>query len=628
MRNEKNMDETKKPLYKIIDSACEICYACVRACPVKAITVQINQEYPFINPDRCIGCGDCLGACTPHAIVYAQAKDQVKALIARGDTAAIIDPSISGEFVDITDYRKFVEMIRAIGFKYVNEASFGVDLVSLKYRELIESEKGKYFISANCPSIVDYVEKYRPELINNLVPIVSPMVAMTKVVRKKYDKNLQVVVIGPCVEAKKEATHYEGDGKIDAVLTFVELRELFEEFAINEKSVHFSDFDPPIGYKGSLFPISQSLKEIGGIHEGLLETKVLTVDGGIPALEAVKTFDESINKIQHHFNLFYCKGCLMGPGTSPDGNPIYRRSLVTEYSRKRLKDFDMDGWKTEIELYQDLDLSREYENNDKRLPIPQEVKVKEILKLLGKGGSGKNVGCGSCGYNSCRDFAESVANSLAKTDMCIQYSLNNKKDYIETLKRTNEKLSETQKALKESEAVAREEQQRSQQSLETTSAVLQELSAGVVVVDSKLKVVQSNKRFIDMMGDDAKEINEIIPGLKGADLKALLPYQFYNLFSYVMTNGETIHSRDVHFEDSLLNVTIFPIKKGKMVGAVIRDLQMPEVRKEEVINRVTEVIDQNLDLVQKIGFVLGEGAAKTEKMLNSIIETYARDKKK
>jgi hypothetical protein len=56
-------------------------------------------------------------------------------------------------------------------------------------------------------------------------------------------------------------------------------------------------------------------------------------------------------------------------------------------------------------------------------------------------------------------------------------------------------------------------------------------------------------------------------------------------------------------------------------------MYLPEVRKEEVINRVTEVIDENLDLVQKIAFLLGEGAAKTERMLNSIIESHKISKK-
>jgi len=564
------MDNSKEPLVKIIESDCEVCYACVRACPVKAITVKVNQDYPYIHPERCIGCGDCLKACSPGAIVYRNEKEHVKALVKQGDTAALIDPSISGEFVDITDYRKFVEMIRALGFKYVNETSFGVDLVAKKYKTLIEKEAGKFFISANCPAIVDYVEKYRPELTGNLAPVEPPMTAMAKVVREQYDADLNMVFIGPCIDAKKDAQRYDGSGRIDAVITFVELRELFREFSVEEKSVHFSDFDAPVGYKGSLYPISQSFKEIGGLKDELLTTQMLTVDGGEPALDAVRTFDESINDIKHHFNLFYCKGCLMGPGTSPNGNPIYRRSMVTSYSRKRLKDFDKKQWEKQMERFGALNLARTYKKDDQRLPKPAEEKVQEVLKLLGKDDVGLNVGCGACGYDSCRDFAEAVAGGIAKTDMCIQHSLKNKKDYINTLKSTNEKLSETQKALKESESVARAEQQKSQESLETTSAVLQELSAGVVVVDSKLRIVQSNKKFIEIMGDDAREINEVIPGLVGADLKSLLPYQFYNLFSYVLSNHQTIHNRDVHFHEALLNVTIFSIKKGKLVGGVTK----------------------------------------------------------
>ena len=53
----------------------------------------------------------------------------------------------------------------------------------------------------------------------------------------------------------------------------------------------------------------------------------------------------------------------------------------------------------------------------------------------------------------------------------------------------------------------------------------------------------------------------------------------------------------------------------------------PEVRKEETLKRVTEVIDKNLSMVQQIGFLLGEGASETERMLKSIIKSYTDDKK-
>jgi hypothetical protein len=76
----------------------------------------------------------------------------------------------------------------------------------------------------------------------------------------------------------------------------------------------------------------------------------------------------------------------------------------------------------------------------------------------------------------------------------------------------------------------------------------------------------------------------------------------------------------------MLNISIFPIKKNKMCGAIIRDLYSPEVQGEEVISRVSEVIDKNLEMVQQIGFLLGEGASETEQMLNSIIESYKTKK--
>jgi hypothetical protein len=55
-------------------------------------------------------------------------------------------------------------------------------------------------------------------------------------------------------------------------------------------------------------------------------------------------------------------------------------------------------------------------------------------------------------------------------------------------------------------------------------------------------------------------------------------------------------------------------------------MYVPEVRKEQILSRINDAIDENLEMVQKIGFLLGEGAARTEKMLNSIIQSYAPGK--
>ena len=113
-----------------------------------------------------------------------------------------------------------------------------------------------------------------------------------------------------------------------------------------------------------------------------------------------------------------------------------------------------------------------------------------------------------------------------------------------------------------------------------------------------------------------------------ADLNKLIPPNFINLFSYVLNDNENIENRDISVGDNLLNVSIFPIVKGKIAGGIIRDMSAPEVQRAEVINRINDVIDRNLEMVQKIGFLLGEGATDIERMLNSIIEFYKEEKKK
>ncbi|MDY0342099.1 MAG: [Fe-Fe] hydrogenase large subunit C-terminal domain-containing protein [Lentimicrobium sp.] len=616
------------PLISIDSDKCKICYACVRVCPVNAIQVKANQEVPVVIHDRCIGCGSCVEVCAPAAISYRDGTREVKELLASGEkVAAIVAPSISGEFDDITDYRKFVRMIRELGFAYVNEVSFGVDMVADKYRELFTNFLGRYYITTNCPPIVALIEKFHPELIDNLAPIVSPMVASAQVARQLYGETTKVVYIGPCIGAKDEALRFEGKSKVDAVLTFVELRNLFQEFNIKESTVEYSDFDPPLGYKGSLYAVSNGILQAAGLSEDLMNGSTITAEGRNDVLEAIREFESRIEFIRKNFNLFYCEGCLMGPGTSKGGKKFARKTLVTDYANKKLKDFNVNTWKKACDKHASaIDFNAEFAVDDQRLPDPPEAKVEEILKVIGKNEDSEKLGCGACGYESCREFAVNVAKGLTKTDMCITYSLKSKHDFIKALKQTNEKLNRTQDALLTSEQKARQEQQLAQEALERTSAMLQKLPSAIVIVDSSLKVIESNQSFINILGEDAADINDIIPGLVGADLKTLVPFQIYKLFTSVISNNENLLNRDVPLGDRLLNVSVFSIKKGEIAGAVLRDMYLPEVRKEEVINRVTEVIDENLNLVQQIAFLLGEGASKTERMLNSIIESHKSGK--
>ncbi len=615
-------------LFGIDKEKCINCFACVRVCPVKAIEVTADRNYATILPDRCVGCGSCLTICPVNAISYRSSKDEVKRLIGgQSKVVAMVAPSISGEFIDISNYRKFVQMIKALGFSHVCEVAFGVDLVAREYKRSFEGFRGKYYITTVCPVIVSMVEKFYPELVNNLLPVISPMVASAKVMRREFGPETKVVYIGPCIQNKEEATRYEGDARVDAVLTFTELRELFQEFDITESKVEYSEFDQPIGYKGSLLPIANGVIQAVNMNEDLLTGAIITSEGRDNVLDALNEFSHSAATINRHFNLFYCHGCLMGPGTSRGGQKYIRRTLVVNYANKRLKTFKQNEWEQYLGKHSLHDFACSFTPNDQRIPNPPKEKIYEVLKVIGKEAMSENSGCEACGYPSCHDFAKAVVSGLAHTDMCLNYTLRNRQEYIKSLRATNEKLAKTQEALKVSEKKARVEQEAARDASDTMTTLMKKLPSAVVIVDKKLRLMQSNQSFIDLLGDDALEINEIIPGLIGADLKALLPYNIYNLFSYVIQNNEDIKNRDILYKDNLLSLSVFTIKKNSVVGAVIRDMYAPEVRKEEVIKRVTDVIDKNLAMVQKIGFLLGEGASETEQMLNSIIQTYKEGRK-
>ena len=612
-----------KPVLYINDKKCRNSYSCVRVCPVNAIEVKPQKEHPYIIPDRCIGCGLCYVSCTPHAISFRDSKEDVKKLLSsERKTAALIEPSIASEFDDITDYRKFVGMIRSLGFDYVHEDSFGVDLIASAYAKLFARAEGKYLITANCPSIVKMVEKFHPELVPNLAPFVSPMIATAMVVKELYGPDVATVQIGPCIDAKDEALNYDSGRLVDEVLTFVELRQLFEEFNIQERLVKLSDFDPPHGNWGALYPLPAGIIQAGGIKRDMVSSGVITASGKEDILEAINDFDKYIDTIKHHFNLFFCHGCMLGPGMEQHKERFRRRALIRKYAEKRTGLLDKTLWQKNMKKWSKLDFSRSFTPDDQRIAEPPEEAINEVLKIIGKEKPDEEINCGACGYLSCRDFASTVAKGLAVPEMCHTFNLRNKQEYIETLRQTNRKLAETKKALKESEELARREKEIAQSTSDMMNNMLEKLPTGVVIVDNYLKILHSNQSFINIIGEDAKVISDVIPGLAGADLKTLIPFNVYNMFTFVIKEDEPVVSKDVHFEDKMLNISIFPIKKNKMCGAIIRDLYSPEVQGEEETNRVSEVIEKNLEMVQKIGFLLGEGASETEQMLNSIIESY------
>jgi PAS domain-containing protein len=537
----------------------------------------------------------------------------------------ITSPSISAEFNDITDYRKFVAMIKSLGVDHVYETSFGVDIVANKHMLFFNNFKGRYYITSCDPVVVSFVEKYHPKLIANLAPFVSPKIAMTKVVRNKHKEKIRVIYVGPEIASKNEALLYSGDGKIDCVLTFPELRQLFEEYDVNENNVDFAGFEAPLGFKGSLYPLRNGLIQAAEIDENLLTSHVISIEGKKAMVESVEEFEHNVKVIHRHIHVTYGNS-LAGPGISNKGNRLFKEHLVIKYANKRLSNFFRAEWYHDLEVSNAFDFGRKFKADDQRIPDPPEKEIRKALKLMGKTPD-ETADCNQCGYASCREFAIDMAKGIVIPEMCNTFALSHSKTFNETLTELNEKLAVTRHTLREAEVRAKEEHDAAQQASELTNAMLEKLRAGIVIVDYKLKIVKANSTFCTILGEEAEEISEVIPGLVGADLKKLFAPDIYNLFSYVLTDSEPVDSRDVMHKDTILNLSVFPIINNQVAGGIVRDMQAPEVQKAEVIRRVSEVIDKNLEMVQQIGFLLGEGASDIEKMLNSVIKFYEQEKK-
>ena len=609
---------------KLDKSKCKACYSCIRSCPVKALHVHGNTVFPDIEEKKCIQCGTCIGTCAYDAISYIDSKENVKQLLNSKDkVVAICAPSIAGEFDDITDYRKFVKMIRMLGFSYVTEMAFGVDIIAEKYRKFTRDEfNGKRYITSCCHAIVNLIEKFYPELIGNLVPYVSPIAACTIAARKTYGNNLKVVHITPCVAAKKETDRNTGLAKIDEVLTFTELRELFSEFKISETFSEYSDFDEPLGYKGGMYPISQGFLEATSLDISLLKENTITVEGK-SSVHAVKQFLEHYNIINHNFNIFYCEGCIMGPGTSKGGEKYKRYALVKDYINRRLANINVEKWQYYMDIHSNHEeLKATFSDKKYEAPLPDEFAIKIALNRITKRNNNKEVNCGACGFETCKGLALAIAQNLAIPEMCVTNTQIDNRETSYTSKKLAEELDMVKNELDTTKTSFDETKELLRAKNEALSIFVRGFSAGIVFCDENLKIVESNLGFIDILGEEVREIHDVIPYLIDADLKTLLPPILITQFQFILNHDETQISRDVKIEGKWVNISIFQLIPQKLVGAVIRNLHSKEERPEEIIHRVTEVIEENLRQVQQIGFILGEGAAKTEKMLNSIIKSY------
>jgi nitrogen-specific signal transduction histidine kinase/iron only hydrogenase large subunit-like protein len=539
-----------KQLVFTVKDRCRVCYTCVRECPVKAIKI-INGQAEVIN-ERCIGCGNCTIVCSQGAKVYLKTTDIVDDILAEHEkTIAIVAPSFPAEFTEIEDHKKFVGMVKALGFSHVCEVAFGADMVAREYKKHHEDSAKDGYISSDCPAIVFYIEHYHPHLISSLAPLASPMVAMTRIVKEKYGHDAKIVFIGPCVAKKAESN------EVDESITFNELRDYFTQKGITAESIVPIPFDPPRAGKGSIFPVSRGLLQTANISEDILSENLIVASGHHNFREAIGVFESTLDN-KPNLELLCCKGCIMGPGMSHGGKRYNRRMSVSNFVKQKLDEMDLDEWQRDIETYSHIDLSQEYMDHDRRIPAPSEEEITKVLQNIGKFSEKDHLNCGACGYATCREHASAIVQGLAEHEMCLPFTIEKLHQSVSDLNDSNTKLASTRQALRQSEKLASMGQ--------LSAGIAHELNNPLGVITMYSNILKDEapadapiRQDLDLIVEQTARCKQIVGGLLNFARKNQVNLSQVNLIDFVKESMKSILKPDnitINFISELSNPII------------------------------------------------------------------------
>lgn len=256
---------------------------CEQACKVKAIHVG-PDDAAQIDDEKCIQCGACVYQCPFGAIMDKSYITNVIDLIKDSNFSkkypvyAVVAPSIAAQLREYT-LGQLVTAIKQLGFSDVVEAALGADMVA--YSEAKELVEKGFLTSSCCPTFVNYINKYYPNLSQYISHNYSPMAHIGKWI-KENNPNAHVVFIGPCVGKKKEIQRPDVKKYVDYVLTFEELQALIDARDIDAASLSESPLDNA-SYYGRIFARAGGLSD--AVNEALKEqgsdfvVKPLAVDG-------------------------------------------------------------------------------------------------------------------------------------------------------------------------------------------------------------------------------------------------------------------------------------------------------------------------------------------------------------
>jgi iron only hydrogenase large subunit-like protein/uncharacterized protein YoxC len=396
-----------------------------------------SKEKVLINPDLCIGCGNCISVCHHEARHIVDDTASFFSDLKRGDKIiTVVAPAVASVFPG--EHLKINGYLRSVGVEAFFDVSLGAELTVISYLNYIKEKKPRMVIAQPCPAIVSYIEIYHPELIPHLAPADSPMLHTVKMIREYFKQysNHKIAVISPCIAKRRE---FDETKHGDYNVTMFALKKYFEDHKINLSSYRTE------GYTGLLAERAVQFSSPGG----LLDTAERFVPGvrrntrkieGIPNIYPYLTeIAQLLNDKDVEFPLLIdclnCeKGCNGGSGTGNHSlpldkleTPIRKRSAEHEKQIARNKHkIDYEKYHKQLNQFWKKGLyDRSYRDISGNLVLgkPSDLELNEIYLKMKKLGKSDLYDCGACGYGSCKGMATAIFNGINKPENCAHFTL-------------------------------------------------------------------------------------------------------------------------------------------------------------------------------------------------------------
>ena len=327
---------------------------CKFSCPVNAITY---NEYGIsvIDESKCIRCGKCIHSCPFGAIgsktYIVDVIDAIKS--DNKHVYAMVAPAAEGQFGANITMNSWKKAMQAVGFNGFVEVALGGDMTAAyEADEWLEAyEAGEKKVTSCCPGFVNMVRKHYPELADKISTTVSPMCAVSRMIKAK-DPDAVTVFIGPCVAKKSEVHDQKIEGNADYVLTFSEIRAIMkakgvqleaDDTSYQEGSVYGKRFANSGGVTAAVI---ESMKEKGED----VDCKVCKANGAAECKKALLLM--KAGKLPENFiEGMACEGgCVGGPSNLKQEMTFKKdRDAVIAKADGRgvwenLKNYDMDSF--------------------------------------------------------------------------------------------------------------------------------------------------------------------------------------------------------------------------------------------------------------------------------------------